>query len=72
MIDKLRKQRTVWNDVERGPEHDTVPMDFKGHDRRCGVRRVGFQNMPLVPRSGAMIQGFESACSVQRQGTGAP
>ncbi len=31
MIEKLRKQRTVWTDVDRGAKDgDTVHLDFKG------------------------------------------
>ena len=61
MIDKLRKQRTVWNDVERGAgDGDTVYMDFKGMIDGEVFEGGSAQNVPLVLGSGAMIPGFES------------
>lgn len=61
MIDKLRKQRTVWNDVERdASDGDTVYMDFKGMIDGEVFEGGSAQNVPLVLGSGAMIPGFES------------
>ncbi|HPE81752.1 MAG: trigger factor [Sedimenticolaceae bacterium] len=61
MIDKLRKQRTVWNDVERGAgDGDTVYMDFKGMIDGEVFEGGSAQNVPLVLGSGAMIPGFEA------------
>ena len=61
MIEKLRKQRTVWNDVDRGAQDgDTVHIDFK--DTIDGETFDGgsADNVPLVLGSGSMIDGFES------------
>ncbi|MCB1774095.1 MAG: trigger factor [Gammaproteobacteria bacterium] len=61
MIDKLRKQRTVWNDVERAAQDgDTVHLDFKGMiDGEVFEGGTG-ENVPLVLGSGSMIDGFEA------------
>lgn len=61
MIEKLRKQRTVWNDVERpAQDGDTVHLDFKGMiDGEVFEGGTG-ENVPLVLGSGSMIDGFES------------
>lgn len=61
MIDKLRKQRTVWNDVDRGAnDGDTVHMDFKGMIDGEIFEGGTAENVPLVLGSGSMIDGFES------------
>ncbi len=61
MIEKLRKQRTVWNDVDRGAKDgDTVYMDFKGMIDGEVFEGGSAENVPLVLGSGAMIEGFES------------
>ena len=61
MIEKLRKQRTVWNDVERGAgDGDTVHMDFKGMVDGEVFEGGSAENVPLILGSGSMIEGFES------------
>ena len=61
MIDKLRKQRTVWNEVDRGAQDgDTVHMDFKGKIDGELFEGGSAENAPLVLGSGSMIEGFES------------
>lgn len=61
MIDKLRQQRTVWNDVERGAKDgDTVHMDFTGKIDGEAFEGGTAENTPLVLGSGSMIEGFES------------
>lgn len=61
MIEKLRKQRRVWNDVERGAnDGDTVYMDFKGMIDGEVFEGGTAENVPLILGSGAMIEGFEA------------
>ncbi len=61
MIDKLRKQRTEWNDVDRGAnDGDTVHMDFKGMIDGEVFEGGSAENVPLILGSGSMIEGFES------------
>jgi trigger factor len=61
MIEKLRQQRTVWNDVERpARDGDTVHIDFEGKIEGEAFDGGTAQNVPLVLGSGAMIDGFES------------
>ena len=61
MIEKLRKQRTVWNDVERGAnDGDTVHMDFKGMLDGEAFDGGTAENVPLILGSGSMVDGFES------------
>jgi len=61
MIEKLRKQRTVWNDVERGAKDgDTVHMDFRGLMDGEAFEGGTAENVPLILGSGAMVEGFES------------
>jgi trigger factor len=61
MIDKLRKQRTVWNDVERAAQDgDTVHIDFKGSIDGEAFEGGSAENVPLVLGSGSMIDGFET------------
>ena len=61
MIEKLRKQRTTWDDVDRGAQDgDTVHMDFKGMIDGEPFDGGAAENTPLVLGSGSMIEGFES------------
>ena len=61
MLDKLRKQRTTWNEVERGAEDgDTVHIDFKGMVDGEAFEGGSAENVPLLLGSGSMIEGFES------------
>ena len=61
MLDKLRKQRTTWNEVERGAQDgDTVHMDFKGMVDGEVFEGGSAENVPLLLGSGSMIEGFES------------
>lgn len=61
MIEKLRKQRTVWNDVERAAQDgDTLHIDFKGMVDGEVFDGGTAENVPLQLGSGSMIDGFES------------
>ena len=61
MLDKLRKQRTTWNEVDRGAKDgDTVHMDFRGLVDGEAFDGGSAENVPLVLGSGSMIEGFES------------
>lgn len=61
MIEKLRSQRTEWNDVERAAQDgDQVHIDFKGSIDGELFDGGSGENTPLVLGSGAMIDGFES------------
>lgn len=61
MIEKLRKQRTVWNDVERpAQDGDTVHIDFRGLIGGEPFEGGTAEGVPLVLGSGSMIDGFES------------
>lgn len=61
MIETLRKQRTTWNDVERGAnDGDTVHMNFKGMIDGEIFEGGTAEDVPLVLGSGSMIDGFES------------
>ncbi len=60
MIDKLRKQRTDWEDVDRGAQDgDTLHIDFKGFVDGEAFEGGSAENVPLVLGSGSMIDGFE-------------
>ena len=60
MIDKLRKQRTTWSEVERASQDgDSVLIDFKGSiDGEVFDGGTG-EDMSVVLGSGSMIPGFE-------------
>lgn len=61
MIEKLRTQRTEWEDVERAAQDgDTVHIDFKGFVDGEAFEGGSAENVPLVLGSGSMIDGFES------------
>jgi trigger factor len=60
MLEKLRKQRATWNEVDRSAAmNDQVVIDFEGNiDGEAFTGNKG-QNMPLELGSGSMIPGFE-------------
>ena len=61
MIEKLRKQRRTWNDVDRAAQDgDTVYMDFKGMIDGEVFEGGSAENVPLILGSGSMIDGFEA------------
>lgn len=61
MIEKLRKQRTVWSDVDRqAQDGDTVHIDFRGSVDGEAFEGGSAEGVPLVLGSGSMIEGFES------------
>jgi trigger factor len=61
MFDKLRKQRTQWNEVERASQDgDKLDINFKGIMDGEVFEGGSAENAPLVLGSGAMIDGFES------------
>lgn len=60
MIEKLRKQRTTWNEVDReAADGDTVTIDFKGMMDGEAFEGGSGEALPLVLGSGSMIPGFE-------------
>ncbi|MCP4126242.1 MAG: trigger factor, partial [Gammaproteobacteria bacterium] len=60
MIEKLRKQRTTWNDVERKSEDgDQVTINFKGTIDGVAFEGGTADNIPLELGSNSMIEGFE-------------
>lgn len=61
MIEKLRKQRVTWNDVERAAQNgDTVHIDFKGMIDGEVFQGGAAEDVPLELGSGNMIDGFEA------------
>lgn len=61
MIDKLRKQRSTWEDVDRAAQDgDTVHIDFKGYIDGELFEGGSAENVPLLLGSGSMVEGFES------------
>ncbi len=61
MIDKLRRQRQSWEEVDRAAQDgDTVHIDFKGFIDGEAFEGGSAEDVPLVLGSGAMIDGFES------------
>jgi trigger factor len=69
MIDKLRKQRTTWNEVDRAAQDgDTIHLDFKGFLDGEAFEGGSAENVPLQLGSGAMIPGFEEALTGAKAG----
>jgi len=69
MVEKLRRQRTIWNEVEREAEEgDTVHVDFNGTVGGEPFEGGSAQDVPLVLGSGAMIDGFEDGLIGARAG----
>lgn len=61
MFDKLRKQRTTWNEVDRAAQNDDkLDINFKGIMDGEAFEGGSAENAPIVLGSGAMIDGFES------------
>lgn len=62
MIERLRKQRTTWTEVDRASQSgDTLHLDFKGILDGEVFEGGSAQNVPLELGAGAMIPGFEDA-----------
>ena len=60
MLDKLRKQRTTWNKVDReGRDGDQLTIDFKGYIDGEAFDGGSAEGVPLVLGSASMIPGFE-------------
>jgi len=60
MIEKLREQRTEWNDVDRAAQDgDRVTLDFTGIMDGEAFEGGSANDIPLVLGSGTMIPGFE-------------
>jgi len=60
MVEKLRKQRTTWNEVNReAREGDQANIDFKGFIDGEAFDGGTAEGVPLVLGSGSMIPGFE-------------
>jgi len=60
MFDKLRKQRTTWQEVDRAAQNDDqVNINFKGIMDGEAFDGGSADNTPLVLGSGSMIAGFE-------------
>jgi trigger factor len=61
MIEKLRKQRVTWNNVDRAAaEGDQVNINFKGLVEGETFEGGSAENVDLVLGSKRMIEGFES------------
>ncbi|MES9964415.1 MAG: trigger factor [Candidatus Sedimenticola sp. 20ELBAFRAG] len=61
MMDKLRNQRTTWNDVERAAQDgDQVTINFVGKIDGEAFEGGTADGVPLVLGSSSMIDGFES------------
>ncbi|MES9936158.1 MAG: trigger factor [Sedimenticola sp.] len=61
MMDKLRNQRTTWNDVDRAAQDgDQVTIDFVGKVDGEAFEGGTANSVPLVLGSSSMIEGFES------------
>ena len=61
MIEKLRKQQTTWNDVEReAQDGDQLTINFKGFMDGEAFEGGSADGVPLVLGSSSMIEGFES------------
>jgi trigger factor len=60
MLEKLRKQRATWRQVERQAQaDDQVVIDFEGTIEDNAFAGNKGQKMPLVLGSGSMVPGFE-------------
>jgi len=60
MIEKLRKQRTTWSDVEReAKDGDQVTINFKGMIDGEVFEGGSAESVPLELGSNSMIEGFE-------------
>jgi len=60
MVEKLRQQRTTWNEVDRDAQaDDQVNIDFKGFIDGEAFEGGTAEGVPLVLGSGSMIPGFE-------------
>lgn len=69
MIDKLRQQRTTWNEVDRAAQDgDTIHLDFKGILDGEAFEGGSAENVPLQLGSGSMIPGFEEALTGAKPG----
>ena len=61
MLQKLRKQRTTWSEVEReATEGDQLTIDFTGYLGDEPFDGGSAQSVPLVLGSSSMIPGFEA------------
>ncbi len=62
MIERLRKQRQTWNDVEReAGDGDQLTISFVGKMDDEAFEGGTANDVPLVLGSGSMIEGFEDA-----------
>lgn len=62
MIEKLRKQRATWNEVERAAgEGDQVKISFAGKVEGESFEGGSAEDVPLVLGAKQMIEGFEEA-----------
>lgn len=69
MIEKLRKQRTTWNEVEReAVDGDTVTISFKGFMDGEEFEGGAGEDLPLLLGSGNMIPGFEDGLTGAKKG----
>lgn len=69
MVEKLRKQRTTWNEVDREARaDDQVNIDFKGFIDGEAFEGGTAEGVPLVLGSGSMIPGFEDGLIGAKEG----
>ncbi|WP_428603266.1 trigger factor [Sedimenticola sp.] len=60
MVEKLRKQRITWNEVEReAQEGDQITINFKGFIDGEAFEGGSAEGVPLELGSNGMIEGFE-------------
>lgn len=60
MVDKLRKQRVTWNEVDRAAqEGDQITVNFKGYMDGEAFEGGSADGVPLELGSKGMIEGFE-------------
>ncbi|MCB1752792.1 MAG: trigger factor [Gammaproteobacteria bacterium] len=69
MLQKLRKQRTTWDEVAReAQEGDQLTIDFKGFIEGEAFEGGSADSVPLVLGSSSMIPGFEEGLTGAKTG----
>lgn len=69
MVEKLRKQRITWNEVDRAAqEGDQITINFKGYMDGEAFEGGSAEGIPLELGSKGMIEGFEEGLVGARAG----
>ena len=69
MLERLRKQRVIWQDVERPSQlEDQVTMTFTGKVDGEDFAGNNGENVPFVLGSGVMVPGFDEQLTGQQVG----